>query len=133
MEKKILFKSLLIWFSLLILAILNGGIRNIVITPLIGENISKPLSGFTLCCLIFIVSLLFIPKLGKGLKKTYIQMGILWVLLTIIFETIISLIEKIPLNKIINAYNITTGDLWLIVVIFIGFIPIIIAKIKRII
>jgi hypothetical protein len=133
MEIKILLKSLLIWVSILVLGVLNGGLRNYIITPLITEKFSRPLSGITLSCLIFIVSLIFIPLLGKGLKITYIQMGILWVLLTIIVETIIGLIQGSTFNQIINAYNITTGDLWLLVVLFIGFVPLIIAKIKRII
>ena len=37
----------------------------------------------------------------------------------------------IGLNEIINSYNITTGNLWLIVVIFIGIVPLLIAKIRR--
>jgi hypothetical protein len=131
METKILLKSLLIWFSILVLGVLNGGLRNYIITPLIGEKFSRPLSGVTLCCLIFIVSIIFIPLLGKGLKITYIQMGILWVLLTIIFETIIGLILGSTLREILNAYNITTGDLWLLVVLFIGFVPLIVARIKH--
>jgi hypothetical protein len=133
MEIKILLKSILIWFSICVLAILNGAFRNYVMTPFVGEKYSRPMSGITLCCLIFIVSLFFIPLLGKGLKNTYIQMGILWVLLTIIFETILGLMEKLSFKEMINAYNITTGDLWLIVVLFIGCVPIIIAKIKQII
>jgi hypothetical protein len=133
MKIKILLKSILIWFSILVLAILNGAFRNYVMTPFIGEKHSRPISGITLCCLIFIVSFFLLPLLGKGLKKTYIHMGILWVLLTIIFETILGLVQGMSFNKIINAYNITTGDLWLIVVLFIGFVPIIIAKMKQII
>jgi hypothetical protein len=133
METKILLKSLFIWFSILVLGVLNGGLRNYIITPLIGEKFSRPLSGITLSCLIFIVSLIFIPLLGKGIKITYIQMGILWVLLTIIFETIIGLILGSTFREIVNAYNVTTGDLWLLVVLFIGFVPFIVAKMKRII
>ena len=126
-----LLKSILVWLSIIPLAILNGGLRDTFITPLIGENFSRPISGFTLCCLIFIVSFIFVPRLGNGVKKIYIQMGILWVLLTIIFETVFGLLQGNNFNEIINAYDLTTGDLWLIVVIFIGFVPYLTAKIKR--
>ena len=126
-----LLKSILVWLSIIPLAILNGGLRDTFITPLIGENFSRPISGFTLCCLIFIVSFIFVPRLGSGSKKIYIQMGILWILLTIIFETVFGLLQGNNFNEIINAYDLTTGDLWLIVVIFIGFVPYLTAKIKR--
>ena len=122
MSKRMLLKSILIWGSILVLGILNGGFRNFVLTPLIGEKYSRPISGITLCCLIFIVSLFLIPLLGKGFKKTYIQMGILWVLLTVIFETVLELIIGATFKEIIHAYNITTGNLWLIVLLFIGFV-----------
>jgi hypothetical protein len=126
-------KSILIWFSIIPLAILNGGLRDYVTTHLISETYSRPISGITLCGLIFIVSFIFIPKLGKGLKKTYIKVGILWVLLTIIFETFMGLGQGETFDKIINQYNITTGNLWLIVVIFVGIVPSIVAKMRRII
>ncbi len=126
-----LLKSILVWLSVIPLAILNGGLRDNFITPLIGEQYSRPLSGFSLCCLIFIVVFIFVPRLGNGSKKTYIQMGVLWVLLTVFFETFFGLLQGNELNEIINAYNLATGNLWLIVVIFIGFAPYLIAKIKR--
>jgi hypothetical protein len=133
MEMKILLKSLFIWFSILVLGVLNGGLRNYVLTPLMSEKFSRPLSGITLACLIFIVSFIFIPLLGKGLKITYIQMGILWVLLTIIFETIFGLILGSTFREILNAYNVASGDLWLLVILFIGFVPFIVVRRKKII
>jgi hypothetical protein len=128
-----LVKSILIWLSMLPLAILNGGLRDKIIAPLIGMEYARPISAFTLCLLIFVVSLLFIPKLGKGSRKDYIFVGLLWISLTIIFETGMGLSLGNRLEEIIAAYNITTGDLWLLVVIFIGIVPYLSAKIRHII
>jgi hypothetical protein len=36
-------------------------------------------------------------------------------------------------SELLKAYNITTGNLWLVVVIFTGLAPWLVAKIKRII
>ncbi|ULQ61019.1 hypothetical protein K7I13_07140 [Brucepastera parasyntrophica] len=126
-------KSLLIWLSIIPLAIINGALRQLVIEPLIGIKYANPISGLILCCLIFIVSFIFIPKLGKGTSKTYLYIGLLWIVLTITFETVLDLVMGNTITEIISAYNITTGNLWLMVVIFIGFAPWIAAKIKRII
>jgi hypothetical protein len=124
-------KSMLIWLSITPLAILNGAFRQLVLEPWIGENIARPISGIILCILIFIISFILVPKLGMGTKKIYSIIGILWVFSTIIFETIIGLIMGSTFTEIVNAYDITTGNLWLIIVIYTGFIPIIIAKIRR--
>ena len=126
-------KSALIWLSIIPLAILNGILREFVIVPLIGIKYALPISGIILCLLIFIVSLIFIPKLGKGTKKTYWIIGGLWVVLTIFFETIMGLASGNNLSELIKAYDITTGNLWLLVVLFVGIAPWLIARIKRII
>ncbi|MCL2380512.1 MAG: hypothetical protein FWC64_02835 [Treponema sp.] len=124
-------KSMLIWLLIVPLAILNGGLREGILEPMIGSKYANPISGIILCILIFIVSFLFIPRLGKGEKGTYLKIGLLWVLATVVFETGLSFLMGIGLNEIINSYNITTGNLWLIVVIFIGIVPLLIAKIRR--
>ena len=126
-------KSILIWLSIIPLAILNGALREAFLTPWLGENFAQPISGIILCLLIFIVSLIFIPRIGKGEQKTYWKIGILWIILTIVFETIFGLAVGNSFSELLRAYDITTGNLWLIIVIFIGIAPWLIAKIKRII
>ena len=123
-------KSILIWAIIIPLAFLNGALRELVIEPLIGYKYANPISCFILCCLAFIVSFLLIPRLGKGTSKVYIKMGLLWVLLTIVFETVLGLLIGNSFQEIINAYNITSGNFWLLVVIFIGFIPFLVGKLK---
>ena len=126
-------KSILIWASIIPLAILNGGLREKVLINWLGESCAEPVSGIILCLLIFIVSLVFIPRIEKGEPKTYLKMGILWIVLTIIFETIFGLAIGKSFSELLKAYDITTGNLWLIVVVFMGVVPCLIAKIKRII
>jgi hypothetical protein len=124
-------KSMLIWLSFTPLAMINGGFRQLVLEPWIGESFARPISGIILCTCIFVVSLLFIPRLGKSSKKKYLTIGLLWVFSTIIFETVLGFIMGSTFIEIINAYNITTGNLWLIIVIFMWFIPLTVAKIKK--
>ena len=126
-------KSILVWLLIIPLAILNGGFRQYVLDPFFGVKAANPISCLILCCLAFIVSSIFIPRLGIGSSIIYIKMGLLWVLLTIVFETILSLFEKMTLKEILNSYNIVTGNFWIIVVLFIGFLPWVVAKIKQII
>ena len=114
-------------------AVLNGGLRQYFLEPSLGVKAANPISCVILCCLAFIVSSILIPRLGIGSSIKYIKMGLLWVLLTIVFETIFSLFEKMTLKEILNSYNIVTGNFWIIVVLFIVFLPWVVAKIKQII
>ena len=124
-------KSMLVWLLFVPLAILNGALREGVLEPWLGEKIANPISALILCILVSIVSYILIPRLGRGSSRTYLTIGALWVLATVIFETVLGSLMGITINEIIDAYNITTGNLWLIVVIFIGIVPFLIAKIKR--
>jgi len=123
---------MLIWLSITPLAILNGGLREYVLLPRLGA-VAFPISEFLLMLCIFIVSYIFIPRLGSADKSTYIKMGFLWVIATVAFEFLFGAIERLSLAEMLQAYNILTGNLWLLIVIFMGFAPTIVARLKKII
>ena len=125
-------KSLLIWLAIVPLGILNGVLREMVINPLIGERYGLPLSGLSLCLLIFILCYFCIPKIGRGTVKTYLIIGLWWVVLTVLFETCFGLLTGNNFTTLIKAYDITTGNLWLLVVLFTGVAPWLAAKIRKI-
>jgi hypothetical protein len=125
-------KSILIWLSIIPLAFLNGGLRELLLIPWLGESLAEFISVIILCLLIFIVSLIFIPRIGRGKQKTYWKIGVLWILLTIVFETILVFVTGGSFQELLKTYDITTGNLWLIIVLFTGVAPWLVAKIKRI-
>jgi len=131
MDKKFIAKSLLIWLCMTPLAILNGGLREYFLLPKLGAP-AYPISGIILLLCIFAVSYIFIPRLGPAKKQTYVKMGLVWVLATLLFETFIELIAGTPVTEMLEAYNVLTGNLWLFIVIFIGFVPTIVARMKKI-
>jgi hypothetical protein len=124
-------KSILIWLSIIPLAILNGGLREAFLTPRLGESYAQPISGIILLLLLFVISLVFIPRIGKGEQKTYWKIGIVWIALTIVFETVLGLAIGNSFSELLRAYDITKGNLWLIIVIFTGIVPWLIARIKH--
>lgn len=132
-KSNIIKKSLVIWLLVIPCAILNGGFRDLILTPILGEY-ALPASGIMLSIIIFILCLIGIPRMERGNSSTYKIMGIVWIILTIAFEFIFgNLIMNKSIPELIKAYDITTGNLWLIVVILTGVYPFIIAKIKKII
>lgn len=132
-NKKLLAKSMLVWLGILPLAILNGALRDYALAPLISENVAMPISGILLSIMIFFLAFIFLPLLGKGTTKTYIVMGVIWTVATVILEFIIGFITQVPMTKMLNAYNFLTGNLWSLVLIIVIFTPLIVAKIRKII
>lgn len=132
MNKNIIAKSMLIWLGIIPLAILNGGLREAVLIPLLG-SIALPISGILLSALSFLLTYIFIPRLGKNKQSAYIKIGFVWILATIAFEFVLGFATGESLENMLAVYNILSGNLWPFVVVFIGLTPWLTAKVKKII
>lgn len=132
MKNKLIIKSMLVWLGIIPLAILNGGLREAILLPTLG-TIALPISGMLLAAMSFLLTYLCLPRLGVGTRADYIKIGIIWFCATIIFEFALGFATGEIFADMLAAYNIFTGNLWLLVVIFIGCTPWLTAKIKKII
>jgi hypothetical protein len=83
--------------------------------------------------LLFIVCWFCIPRIGRGAAKTYLIIGLWWMLLTVLFETGFDLLTGYIFVEVIKTYDITTGNLWLLVVLFTGIAPWLTAKTRKLI
>lgn len=117
-----------IWFLIVPLAILNGGLRENILVKL--GSIALPLSGIILSICIFVVALLLIPKIKECKSKDYIIFGIIWFVLTNLFDLLMYISEGKGINELLNSYNFLNGNLWILVVITAFVSPIIVSKIK---
>ena len=126
--KKYLF-AFLIWVMIIPIAILNGGFREYVLVKLGG--FARPLSGIILSVCIFIVAYLLIPKIKNCEKKDYIIFGVMWFILTNLFDLSSYIMDGEGFLGLLRSYNIFTGNLWLLVVLSALFAPIIVMRIKK--
>lgn len=80
------FKAFVAWLIILPIAILNGGFREYVLSEL--GIIAMPLSGIILSVCIFIIAYLLIPKIKNCNKLDYVIFGVMWFILTNLFDYI---------------------------------------------
>ena len=126
--KKYVF-AFLIWVMIIPIAILNGGFREYVLVSL--GVLARPLSGIILSVCIFIVAYLLVPKIKNCVKRDYIIFGIMWFILTNLFDLSSYIKAGEGFAGLLQSYNIFTGNLWLLVVLSALFSPIIVMKIKE--
>ena len=126
--KKYVF-AFLIWVMIIPIAILNGGFREYVLVNL--DVLARPLSGIILSVSIFIVAYLLVPKIKNCVKRDYIIFGIMWFILTNLFDLSSYIKAGEGFAGLLQSYNIFTGNLWLLVVLSALFSPIIVMKIKE--
>jgi len=111
-------KAFAIWSAILVLAILNGGLRTILIVPKIGEQAGHVLSTIILCGLILSVSRISISWVGPNSQLENLQIGLFWVLLTVGFEFLAGHYAfKKSWETLLAEYNIAQGRIWILVLI----------------
>ena len=130
----ILLKGTGIWLVIVIAAILNGTFREKVLVPAIGSSMALPLSGMLLALLVFLVAYMLISSIGSSETKTYILLGLLWVLLTLSFEFLFGhFVAGKSWHEILQIFNLKKGDLFTVVLAITGLSPWLAAKLRDIV
>ena len=130
----LIIKTVSIWLAILVMAILNGGIRETFLIPIVGETYGLVASAIFLILIILLVSYFSIMWLGKHTQVTYILIGSCWFSLTVLFEFGFGyfILQK-PLDTLLSAYLFKGGNLWPIVLLVIAIAPITVAKIRHLV
>lgn len=121
--------AFLIWVIMIPIAILNGGFREYVLVKIGG--LARPLSGMILSVCIFIVAYLLVPKIKNCVKRDYFFFGVMWFMLTNLFDLSAYIKEGTGFAGLLQSYNVFTGNTWLLVVLTSLFAPMIVMKIKE--
>lgn len=111
-------KACIIWFVLLVAAMVNGTLRDQWLHPVLGYSLAMPLSGIILAVLVFLVTWLSVPWLGRQTAKRFLLTGILWVGLTLLFEVIFGhYIRAFSWSTLMQVFNLADGNLFTLVLL----------------
>lgn len=118
------------WFPMLVIAVINGTLRDLgykkYTTALAAHQIS------TLSLIIFFAFYIFfiIRKFPPENPLQAINIGILWVILTLIFEFGFGLYRGNTFNSLLSEYNIFKGKLWILIPLWIAIAPYLFYKLQ---
>ena len=79
-------RAVAVWGALLILAVLNGGVRDIWLSPWLGDTVGRALSTVLLCGLIILATWWTIGWIRPVTGREALSVGALWLALTLAFE-----------------------------------------------
>lgn len=114
----IVLKAIALWFLIALVAILNGILRDLVITRWLGAGIALPMSGVILAAVVLLVSWLFMPWLNLQTAQGHLLLGVAWVLMTLAFEFLFGhYVGGKSWQEILQVFNVMRGDLFLLVLI----------------
>lgn len=118
----------LIWFGFFVLAFINGALREILIKRYIKEPWAHHLSALT--AIILFGGFALRDFVRPETNNQAIWAGLYWLVLTILAETFVvgRLMGKQSWYEILNNYNILKGNLWPLVLIWVGLLPLLVLK-----
>lgn len=118
-----------VWLLLAVLAVLNGGLREVAIIPRIGEYPGHVLSTAMLVTIILVVSWLFFGWTAVEYTRVeLIVIGVTWVVLTVGFEFLVGYVEGTPVSVTLGQYDVFAGQVWILVPITLFVAPLLFGR-----
>ena len=111
-------RALAVWLLLLILAVLNGGLRDTQLSPRLGDTVGRGISTLLLCGLIVLATWLTIGWIRPGGSREAVAVGALWVALTLAFEFGVGHYGfGKPWPELLADYDLSRGRIWIAVLV----------------
>ncbi|HXV13617.1 MAG TPA: hypothetical protein VEC56_05370 [Candidatus Krumholzibacteria bacterium] len=111
-------KSLVLWLVILVLAMLNGALREKVLIPALGSFAGLVGSGVVLSICVFLVALCAAPWYGRLPRRQWWLIGMFWLLLTVGFEFGFGhFVQREPWSGLLEAYTFQGGNIWPLVLV----------------
>ena len=124
------YRAVAIWFLIALAESVHGTIRRLFIAPVMGDLSARQIGVLTGSTIIFLISWLSIRWIGAR-KFTYqLEVGALWVVLTVLFEVGLGLALGYPQARILSDYNVAQGGLMGFGLLFMLFAPSLAAKVR---
>jgi hypothetical protein len=127
----IILRGIVVWLIFIAAESLNGTIRTLWLVPALGDFWAHQISFMIGSLLVLAIATLFIRWLQASSILQLIGVGILWLLLTVVFEIVLGrFIFAYSWERIAADYNLLKGGLMPIGLVLLALSPVIAAKIR---
>lgn len=126
-----IWRTVIVWFAVLVLANLNGAMREAWLIPHLGPVAGRAVSTLLLCGLVFLVTWLTIGWIHPTSAGDALLVGVLWLILTLSFEFLIGhYVFHKSWPALLEDYDLSRGRIWVIVLIMVFIAPLWTARLK---
>ena len=128
--KTTMLKYFFLWFPMLLIAILNGTIRELFFRKYLNELTAHQLSTFTLLLFFFFYTRFVIHRFMPPSAVDAIMVGVFWLSLTLAFEFGFGRWRGNTWVNLLADYDLRKGRLWVLIPLFITIAPYFFYKFK---
>ncbi len=117
-------ECVLAWIPMVLIAILNGGLRELTYGKYMARLRAHQLSALTGIILFYLYTWFITLHWKLDSADQAIMVGIVWLLLTIAFEFLFGhYVAKHSWTRLLDDYNLLAGKLWSLVLIAVALAP----------
>jgi hypothetical protein len=125
----VLLRGLLVWLLLLVLAFLNGGLRELLLIPNTGDLAGRALSTVILSAAIVVLTWLTMPWVAPTTARDALALGAVWLALTLAFEFLAGhYLFGNPWERLLEDYDVLRGRIWVLVLITTALAPLLVSR-----
>jgi hypothetical protein len=111
----VLWRAFFVWLSFVILAVLNGALREAVLVPRLGATLAGQLSAMLLATAILGVTYLTVPWIAPATSHDAWLIGGAWLALVLVFEFGLGRAQGMSWSAMLEEYQFWQGKLWILV------------------
>lgn len=125
-------KYILGWFALLVVAVVNGAVRDALYKSAAGELAAHQISTLTGSILFGIVIWAMTRRWKIVSSAQAWKIGVMWVVMTVCFEFgFFHFVAGKPWSELLYAYNVFDGQVWVFLLIWVLVAPYVFYKFGR--
>jgi hypothetical protein len=111
-------RAVAIWAGLLVIAVANGALRDVLIVPRLGPQAGHVISTLVLSAVIVVVAFVSIRWIAPPDRAGALRVGGLWMVLTLAFELLAGhwLFGK-SWSDLFADYDLAAGRVWILVLV----------------
>ena len=108
-------RGAVVWLAILLLASVNGAVRDLIVAPRIGDTLARAISTLILCTVVLLVAWLSIRWIGPRTNRQALGIGLCWLALTLTFEVGAARLSGKPWSVVLADYAVLRGRIWVLV------------------
>jgi hypothetical protein len=125
-------RAIAVWLVLITAEIVHGIVRSILLTPRVGEMRARQIGVFTGSLVNLGIAHFFIRWIGARTTRALGGIGVVWVVLTVVFElTFGRLVMRSSWGRIRSDYDLAHGGLLPIGLVALAGSPLVVARLRR--
>jgi Na+-transporting NADH:ubiquinone oxidoreductase subunit NqrB len=121
-----------VWVGLVVVALLNATVREVVLAPVVGDYAGHVLSTVTLLAALAVVAYVYFGRYAGHSTRELVVIGLLWTVLTVLFEFGFGhYVMGTAWSVLLADYNLLAGRVWVFVPLAMAVYPYLFGRMRE--